>query len=69
MNFKGQLNFGANLGFDRRWCTGCKEERLHRYGVCVSPSCATVSQTVKQKAWAPHRGALNTHQRKLAGYR
>lgn len=65
MKLRGQLNFGANLGFDRRWCTGCQEERLHRFAKCVS--CKTEAVTFRQKPWAPERGALNTHQRKLAG--
>lgn len=43
MRFKGQLNFGSNLGFDRLFCIGCGEERLHRYCKCVS--CQTVHST------------------------
>lgn len=67
MRLRGQLNFGANLGFDYRYCTGCQEERLHRFGRCVSwERCQTLeSQTLRQKRWAPEPGQLNRHQRKL----
>jgi hypothetical protein len=55
MRFTGALNFGANLGFDHRWCDGCKESRLHRHGLCVS--CKTHAVTTKQKSWSvpPYR--------------
>jgi hypothetical protein len=49
MRFVGALNFGANLGFDHRWCAGCGEQRLHRHGDCVS--CKTHSVTTRQKSW------------------
>lgn len=58
MRFAGSLNFGANLGFDNRWCSGCQETRLHRHGCCVS--CKTSAVTIHQKAWgSPPRSRRN----------
>jgi hypothetical protein len=43
MKLTGQLNFGANLGFDRLHCVTCGETRLHRYCKCVS--CNTLHES------------------------